>query len=723
MMQILTEAEAIRCGRIMREFHELLGGLMSIEKARGRMAELSEEAEKTASPDFRDRWNISGTEAQSYHNAVKHLINLYTLCISALHNLQVPHVIAISGEERLSDALPITHYDELSEEHARLRESLESCGFALNAHAGNVQSLAAEYRKLKALAVSEPENMNGPDAQVFLSMRKHLEIETALVALSIGYARMEVELSYSRAIVNVYEKMVERLRRASENIRFTKEDLGLILSGIQETIAAREAELPRAIDELASISEGISGILSQMELHSPLKQDFLQHYAALYKSASDSPAQAEAALLVARYVIERFRMYSLMIEIRILLNMTELWRTRHGIFTGEITGEMFWNTRSDAESVLDQNDKDEDFIRQNIDNIQLHYLIIEALTDKAEPEVDLVLRKILDIFKDIQIHTHSKIETSIRAQRLLAMNIVSESTEKIDSLRFTQRLARMRHDFTHAYMGRVLWHGSGYEVTTYDLTLAILILLIGALAGSIFSRLIVRMIAYRRKIDNTFLAAVQRIFFYLFIFFCSMLALDAINVPLTAFAFAGGAMTIAVGFGSRVIFSNQISGMVIFFSRSFGHGDIIEVDGAVITVQEIGMRATRGITFDGVEIMVPNSYFMENKIINYTRKSGQMKRNSLRVRVAGDCDPKEVEAILSEEIKNYRYPLRKKDPFVALADFSLRSIDFDVYYWYDYKNESPSVIAGNIRMGILQKLREHGVKLYDPHERVLNNAQ
>ena len=282
-----------------------------------------------------------------------------------------------------------------------------------------------------------------------------------------------------------------------------------------------------------------------------------------------------------------------------------------------------------------------------------------------------------------------------------------------------QRVGRIRRDFAYAYMGRVLWRGANYEVTTYDLTLAILTFLIGIIVSSLLSRLVVRAIAYKRKIDNTFLAEVQRIVFYLCVFFCFMLALDAINVPLTAFAFAGGAITIAAGFGAKMIFSNQISGMMIFFSRSFKHGDVIEIDGTSGIVEEIGMRATRVLAYDGAEIMVPNSYFMENKIINYT-KSGPMKRNTFRIRIAGDCDPNEIQAILTEEIKVHRNAPRKKDPFVVLADFSQRSIDFDVYYWYDCKKESPLELASHIRERVLKQFRERGIKLYDPHEINLN---
>ena len=719
-LQILTEAEAIRYGRIMQDTRELMGGSKTVEESRERVAKLAEEAERTTLPEFKEHWNISDTQAQSYNDAVKYLLNLYAVYISVLQNLQVSPIISKLGSDRLSDSISISDYDELREEYDRLRKGLESHRSAIKSHSESLQTLTAEYQRQQTLTASGTQIMNDPDTQAFSILWNRLETERILISLSIAYGRMEVELSYSQAAANTYREMTGLLENAREQIRFTEEDLNAVLSDIQKTIATLEVYLPKTIDELVKIGEEISPLI-QPQLYASLGLGFSQRHVELYKSASVSVQQAKIALLAARYSSERFRRYELMSEIRVLSHMTTLWRTRYDIFTGVVSGDDLWSTRWDARNVLDQIDKDEQFIYQNLQNIQSNYSIIGALIPDANKETARILQQILEVLTEIQMHMHSKVEMTLRAQRLLAIGIVDESSEKINSLRLMQRLTRMYNDFTHAYMGRVLWRGADYEVTTYDLTLSIFTLIIGLFASSLLSRLVVRMIAYRRNIDKTFLSEIQRIIFYLFVFFCFMLALNAINVPLTAFAFAGGAITIAAGFGAKVIFSNQISGMMIFFSRSFRHGDVIEIDGVSGIVEEIGMRATRVSTYDGAEIMVPNSYFMESKIINYT-KSGPMKRSIFRMRVAGDCDPKEVETILTEEIKSYRNSPKKKEPFVILADFSKRSIDFDIYYWYDCKRDNPLEIMSHFRLKVLQKLRERGIEPYDPHERIVNTG-
>ncbi len=713
--QAQGEAEDLRYERIIRETHELTGGHWSVEEIRSRMAELSEETAKMASPDVADQWGVSAAQARGYRDAVRHLINLYTVYISVLQNPQESPVASKPDEDLPPDDLSITRYDELREEYARLGKRLEDGNFALKTRAGEIAARTAAYKKQQELVASLAKNMNSADAQGFHYKQERLQAEADLVALSIGCTRMEVEFSYSRTAAITYQEMREQLRGARGHISFSEEELDRVLSEVQRTIAAREAELSRTVDELGKIGEGIARAIPHPEEYASLGQDVSQQRIALYRSAGDSPARAKTALLVARYAAERFRLYALSTEIDTLSNTTTLWRTRYNVLTGAVSGEAFWNARANAQLLLSEIDKDEQFIYRNLEDIQSNYLIVEDLTHKAKPETAATLHRILDVFTEIQMHMHSKIEMTLRAQRSLATGVVEESTEKIDGFRLAQRVAKVGRDFTRTYMNRVLWGDDDYEVTAYDLTLAVVIFVIGIFASSILSHLIVRAISWRRKVDRTFLVAIRRILFYLLVFFCFMLALDVINVPLTAFAFAGGTLALAIGFGAKDICSNQIGGLMILFSRPFKHGDIIEIDGTSGTVEEIGMRATRVMSFDGVEIMVPNSYFMEHKVVNFT-KSGPRTRQRFRVRVAGDCDPKEIETILLKEIQDYRHPGRQLEPFVVLVDFSLRSLDFDIYYWIDIKRDNSLRITSRFRENILQKLRERGIRLYDPQE-------
>jgi hypothetical protein len=257
-----------------------------------RMAELSEAAGEAASPEFKDQRGVTDTQIQNYIGVVENLMNLYTVYISALQNLQTPPVTPKRGDDSPSGAFPITYYDELREESARLQRSLETSKLALKTHVGNLQAQVIEYRKQQALSASAAETMSDPNAEDFLLMQQRLQSEAALIALAISNARMEVELSYCRTAEAAYEELMEQLRNVHENIRFTEEDLDSILSRIRETIPAREAELSKTIGELAKIGEEISKLLPQTELYSSLGQDFSQQRVALYRSAGDSPTSA-----------------------------------------------------------------------------------------------------------------------------------------------------------------------------------------------------------------------------------------------------------------------------------------------------------------------------------------------------------------------------------------------------------------------------------------------
>ncbi len=70
-------------------------------------------------------------------------------------------------------------------------------------------------------------------------------------------------------------------------------------------------------------------------------------------------------------------------------------------------------------------------------------------------------------------------------------------------------------------------------------------------------------------------------------------ALDLVGIPLTAFAFLGGALAIGIGFGAQNFFNNLISGFILMFSKPIRPDDTIEMDGLFATVEEIGSRSTR----------------------------------------------------------------------------------------------------------------------------------
>jgi potassium efflux system protein len=147
-------------------------------------------------------------------------------------------------------------------------------------------------------------------------------------------------------------------------------------------------------------------------------------------------------------------------------------------------------------------------------------------------------------------------------------------------------------------------------VTVGKLVIAVGIIIAGIIAVKMFNRTLGdRLFGKLRFRENTSLTIrkILNYFAYIMIF---LFALRLINVPLTAFAFLGGAIAIGVGFGAQNLINNFISGFIIMAEQPIGIGNLIELDGVIGMVEEIGARCTRVRTGENIHILVPNSAFL-----------------------------------------------------------------------------------------------------------------
>ena len=125
----------------------------------------------------------------------------------------------------------------------------------------------------------------------------------------------------------------------------------------------------------------------------------------------------------------------------------------------------------------------------------------------------------------------------------------------------------------------------------------------------------------------------KRLAFFTIIILTGITALGLLGIPLTAFAFATGAIAIGVGFGAQNIINNFISGWILLAERPIRVNDFIEIDNWNGTVESVGNRSTRIRRTDGVHLLVPNSQLLERTVVNWTLVDRDI-RTSVRVGVA-----------------------------------------------------------------------------------------
>jgi small-conductance mechanosensitive channel len=194
-----------------------------------------------------------------------------------------------------------------------------------------------------------------------------------------------------------------------------------------------------------------------------------------------------------------------------------------------------------------------------------------------------------------------------------------------------------------------------------------------------------------------------------FSFILSVIVLTFARIPLTVFAFLGGALAIGVGFGTQTMLKNLISGLVMLAARKIKVGDIVEVDGILGKIIEIDIRSSTVRGFDGVETMVPNSTFLESKVANWTYTSSELRR-SVRVGVAYGSPSAKVIRLLLECAEHHRQVLAHPKPHVWLEDLGENYLEFRLYFWIVIGLQVNSYqVMSDMRCAILDALENGGI--------------
>lgn len=193
-----------------------------------------------------------------------------------------------------------------------------------------------------------------------------------------------------------------------------------------------------------------------------------------------------------------------------------------------------------------------------------------------------------------------------------------------------------------------------------------------------------------------------------------LLTLHLLQIPLTAFAFLGGALAIGFGFGTQTIFKNLISGLIVLNERKIKVGDILEVDAFIGRVSSVDTRSTVLRGFDGVETVVPNSMLLENRITNWTM-SNPRQRRVVRVGVAYGSPVQRASAILAEAADRHGLVLKDPAPLVLFEDFAADSLMLALYFWVELtESTNANQIASDLRFMIEKRFGEAGIVIAFP---------
>ncbi|MFA5924509.1 MAG: mechanosensitive ion channel domain-containing protein [Methylococcaceae bacterium] len=260
---------------------------------------------------------------------------------------------------------------------------------------------------------------------------------------------------------------------------------------------------------------------------------------------------------------------------------------------------------------------------------------------------------------------------------------------------------------------------SGKRSITVDKILtALAILVVGYWFAARLARLFERLAATRLSMDPSLANIARRWILFLEVLLLVILSMMVVKIPLTIFAFMGGALAIGAGFGMQNLLKNLISGIMLLFERPFRPGDVVEVGGIRGRVMDIDVRSSHILDANGIETLIPNSTFIEQNVTNWTLSSKSV-RIVVNVGIAYGSPVKDMTKLLLEVADRHGLVLKEPAPQVLFEDFGSDALVFGLYVWVVINPDiSWKTIASDLRYMISKTLNENGIVIAFPQRDV-----
>jgi len=186
-----------------------------------------------------------------------------------------------------------------------------------------------------------------------------------------------------------------------------------------------------------------------------------------------------------------------------------------------------------------------------------------------------------------------------------------------------------------------------------------------------------------------------------------LLAVASTGFDLNKISILAGALGVGIGFGLQGLVANFIAGLILIFERPFVVNDTIESDLVEGHVKQIGMRASKILTYDGAEVIIPNSNLIGNRVTNWTM-SDSSRRQMILIRTSMQANPDDVIDILNRITREHENILVDPAPFVVFEGQIEQTLQFKLYYWLVsdmFKTRS------ELNLAIYRELKTLGVEL------------
>ena len=256
------------------------------------------------------------------------------------------------------------------------------------------------------------------------------------------------------------------------------------------------------------------------------------------------------------------------------------------------------------------------------------------------------------------------------------------------------------------------------RVSVWDLLVIVSIVVLCFLVGKLGSRWARRLVRKSTRLDSTQELLAEKLLTIVIWAVAFFLAVDLLNIDLTALAVFSGAFGLAIGFGLQKTIGNLIAGIILLMDKSIKPGDVIAIadqagQSTFGQIRKIGVRAVSLVTRDQKEYLIPNENLMINQVENWSYSSKNV-RVQVPVGVSYQADLELAEKLMLEAAKSCPRVLNSPPPVVWMKAFGDNAVQFAIQCWI----QDPEEGVGNVQSAVLKQVwalfKANGIELPYP---------
>ncbi len=656
----------------------------------------------------------------------------------------------LSPAEPLSDEAFKDRVKNLDETLVSLERKLETAARAdLGKLISSVREKLQNYVSTRASPAPETETVAPPAAEYTLNSA--LERFATWRALERDIVASGEDLVWQQDLLAAKRRQLSRRKvqylelsasdpnRARLGLEIIQERLEIETSAL--LLGRREARLQNLHDNAASMAEALAAVADRLHLEPDEKARWQTRLEAAQKTAEQLRAKIDAggksgadaetlgddklaraeALRVINLDAEATLQDLIALQSELAVPLIAL------IDTGEISTSQSKEVRDRLSTLL----KDLERKRKYWDRAATRARETSAVDlsgERGAPSTEQSTqgRKLLESVERINLNVskldRQKEETVFTEKLLIERTRLSQGLAK-QWLQETGDILQNAWLIGGELLSATLFEVNETPVTTLGLIRVVVILAISLLISKGIRRTLSHLAEIRSSVSKSSLYTLGRVIHYFVLGIGIIIGLSSIGIDFTKFALLASALGIGIGFGLQTLVSNFVAGLIILFEKSLKIGDFVELESGIAgEVRDINMRSTLVTTNDNIDILVPNSEFVNKQVTNWTMREA-FRRVKIPFGVAYGTSKELVEQAVMEAANNVPWTLqtnKRRKPQVWFVGFGDSALNFELVVWLTPEAvKRPGAVNAKFLWEIDNKLREYNIEVPFP-QRDLN---